>query len=201
MVGASGASLSLTGGTYSADACTQASKQGHDRRLQSSTGQLLSLYVNKVPGASFYEASGEGKLLVSKLHMSAKGDVVTESEHLPNRKIKSDTELAIDEFVGTMSDIYPNLDQEELREQVSSCVQEHVPGEGEGAEEEEEEKNGVGVMSRAKGLAKEAAGAVTRNEETKAEGRLEKEGGTTEGNKAYFRSVIEETNKRATDEA
>ncbi len=127
---------------------------------------------------------------------------MAESEHLPDRKIKSDTELAIDEFVGTMSDIYPNLDQEELREQVSSCVQEYVPGEGEGAEEEEEEEeNGVGVMSKAKGLAKEAAGAVTRNEETKAEGRLEREGGTTEGNKAYFRSLIEETNKRATDEA
>jgi hypothetical protein len=132
--------------------------------------------------------------------MSSKGGAVTESDHLPDRKLKSDTEVAIDEFVGTMLDIYPNLDQEEVREQVSSCVQEYVPGEGEDAEEEEEE-NGVGMMSKAKGLAKEAAGAVARSEETKAEGRLEREGGTTEGNKAYFRSVIEETNKRATDEA
>ena len=136
---------------------------------------------------------------MSKLHMSAKGGVVTESDHLPDRKIKSDTEVAIDEFVGTMSDIHPNLDQEELREQVSSCVQQYVPGEGEDAEEEEEE-NGVGAMSKAKGLAKEVAGTVARNEEMRAEGRLEREGGTTEGNKAYFRGLIEETNKRATDE-
>src|SRR5215210_3108642 len=51
--------------------------------------------------------------------------------------------------------------------------------------------------TKAKGLAKEAAGTVAGNEETKAEGRLEREGDTTEGNKAYFRNLIEETNRRA----
>jgi uncharacterized protein YjbJ (UPF0337 family) len=71
-----------------------------------------------------------------------------------------------------------------------------VPDEDEAAEDEEEQKR-VGMISKAKGLAKEAVGTVVGNEETKAEGRLEREGGTAEGNKAYFRNLIEETNRRA----
>jgi uncharacterized protein YjbJ (UPF0337 family) len=125
---------------------------------------------------------------------------VTEAEHLPDRKTKSDAELAIDAFVDDMLNIHPNLDREEFREQVNACVQGYLPDEDEGAEEEEEEK-GAGATAKAKGLAKEAVGTVVRNEEMKAEGRLEREGDTTEGNRAYFRSLIEETNRRATDRA
>ncbi len=125
---------------------------------------------------------------------------MTEAEHLPDRKMKSDADLAIDAFVDDMLNLHPNLDREEFREQVNACVQGYLPDEDEGAEEEEEEES-AGVTAKAKGLAKEAAGAVVRNEEMKAEGRLEREGGTTEGNRAYFRSVIEETNRRSTDRA
>jgi uncharacterized protein YjbJ (UPF0337 family) len=51
------------------------------------------------------------------------------------------------------------------------------------------------VVQKAKGMAKEAVGKVVGNEEMKAEGREEREG--TEGHRAYFRKVIEESNKRA----
>ncbi len=122
---------------------------------------------------------------------------MSEAEQLPDRKVKSDTDIAVDEFVDYILEIYPNLDREEFHNKISGCVQEYVSDEDEGAEGEEGED--VGAMAKAKGLAKEAAGAVTRSEETKVEGRLEREGSTTEGNKAYFRSRIEETNKRATD--
>jgi uncharacterized protein YjbJ (UPF0337 family) len=127
--------------------------------------------------------------------MSVRGGTVSEADHLPDRKTKSDTDIAIDEFVDDILEIYPNLDREEFHNQISECVQEYISDEDEGAEEEE----GVEVTAKAKGLAKEAAGAVTRSEEMKVEGRLEREGSTTEGNRAYFRSRIEETNRRATD--
>jgi uncharacterized protein YjbJ (UPF0337 family) len=130
--------------------------------------------------------------------MSARGGTVSEAEHLPDRKVKSDTDIAIDEFVDGIVEIYPNLDREEFRNQISGCVQEYV-SEGDGDAEGEEEEEDVGMVTKAKGLTKEAAGAVTRSEEMKAEGRLEREGSTTEGNRAYFRSRIEETNKRAAD--
>jgi uncharacterized protein YjbJ (UPF0337 family) len=120
---------------------------------------------------------------------------VSEAEHLPDRKLKSDTDLAIEAFVDDVSEIHPNVDREGLRERISELVREYVPGKDEGEEEEEEEK--AGVTDKAKGLAKEAAGVVVRNKEMKAEGRLEREGETVEGNRAYFRSVIEETNRRA----
>ena len=119
---------------------------------------------------------------------------MSEAEHLPDRKIKSDTDLAIEAFIDDVSEIHPNVDREGLREGISELVREYVPGEDEGDEEEEEK---AGVTAKAKGLAKEAAGVVVRNEEMKAEGRLEREGETVEGNRAYFRSVIEETNRRA----
>jgi uncharacterized protein YjbJ (UPF0337 family) len=56
-----------------------------------------------------------------------------------------------------------------------------------------------GAMDKAKGLIKEAAGTVTGKEDMKAEGRSER--GAAEGNKEYFRSVIEESNKRSVGEA
>ena len=56
-----------------------------------------------------------------------------------------------------------------------------------------------GAMEKAKGMAKEAAGGVVGDEEMKAEGREEREG--SEGHRAYFRKVIEETNKRASGNA
>ena len=55
-----------------------------------------------------------------------------------------------------------------------------------------------GAMEKAKGRAKEAAGEVMGDEEMKAEGREEREG--TEGHRAYFREIIEESNKRASGE-
>jgi hypothetical protein len=140
--------------------------------------------------------------------MSAKGGAVAEAEHLPDKKTKSDTELAVDTFVDGILETHPNLDREEFREGIRARVQEYVPDEDEGAEdegaeeeEEEEEEKRAGATVKAKGLAKQAAGAVVRDEETKAEGRIEREGGTAEGNRAYFRSLIEETNKRAADGA
>jgi uncharacterized protein YjbJ (UPF0337 family) len=56
-----------------------------------------------------------------------------------------------------------------------------------------------GVVQKAKGMAKEAVGKVVGNEEMKAEGREEREG--TEGHRAYFRKLIEESNKRASRES
>jgi uncharacterized protein YjbJ (UPF0337 family) len=124
---------------------------------------------------------------------------MSETDHLPNRKVKSDTDLVIDTFVDDLSGIHPDLDREKLRQRVSTCVQEYVPDEDEGEEEDEgqEEEKGAGATNKIKGLAKQAAGLVTRNEETKAEGRAERKEGTAEGNKPYFRGLIEETNRRA----
>ena len=65
-----------------------------------------------------------------------------------------------------------------------------------------------GAAQKAKGLAKEAAGTVMGDEEMKAEGRAERKGSEgpaeregTKGHKAYFRKIIEETNKRARGKA
>ena len=63
-----------------------------------------------------------------------------------------------------------------------------------------------GAAQKAKGLAKEAAGTVMRDEKMKAEGRAEREGTEehregTEGHKEYFRNLIEETNRRASGKA
>ena len=61
-----------------------------------------------------------------------------------------------------------------------------------------------GAAQKAKGLAKEAAGAVMGDEGMKAEGRAEREGNEgpaeragAEGHREYFRKIIEETNKRS----
>jgi uncharacterized protein YjbJ (UPF0337 family) len=48
-------------------------------------------------------------------------------------------------------------------------------------------------------MAKEAVGKVMGDEDMKAEGREEREG--AEGHRAYFRKVIEESNKRASGKA
>ena len=56
-----------------------------------------------------------------------------------------------------------------------------------------------GAMEKAKGMAKEAAGKVMGDKQMKAEGREEREG--SEGHRAYFRKVIEETNERASGNA
>ena len=79
----------------------------------------------------------------------------SEAEHLPERKISSDTELAIETFVDDMSEIYPDLDREEFRDEINRCVQEHLPEEDSGEEEEDK-----GLTDRAKGLLQKAAGAV-----------------------------------------
>ena len=64
------------------------------------------------------------------------------------------------------------------------------------------EKKEPGAMEKAKGLAKEAVGKVIGDEEMKAEGHAERgeestsEGQPTEGNREYFRRLIEKTNER-----
>jgi uncharacterized protein YjbJ (UPF0337 family) len=66
------------------------------------------------------------------------------------------------------------------------------------------EKREPGAMEKAKGMAREAAGKVIGDEEMKAEGRAERgeerstsEGHPTEGNREYFRKLIEKTNERS----
>jgi uncharacterized protein YjbJ (UPF0337 family) len=54
-----------------------------------------------------------------------------------------------------------------------------------------------GAMEQAKGMAKEAAGAVVGSERMKAEGRVEREGDDTEGHKKYYRTVIRESMERS----
>jgi hypothetical protein len=61
-------------------------------------------------------------------------------------------------------------------------------GKGEGVAENE-----PGAMEKAKGMAKQAAGAVTGKERMKAEGRIEREGYDTEGHKKYYRTVVRES--------
>jgi uncharacterized protein YjbJ (UPF0337 family) len=58
-------------------------------------------------------------------------------------------------------------------------------------------ENEPGAMEKAKGMAKEAAGKVMGDEEMKAEGRVEREGGTTEGHQEYYRSVVRESMERS----
>ncbi|MBV9455331.1 MAG: hypothetical protein JOZ19_14655 [Rubrobacter sp.] len=78
---------------------------------------------------------------------------MSEAEHLPNRKTSSDTDLAIEAFVDDMSEIYSDLDREEFRDKINTCVQEHLPEEDSGEEDK-------GLADRAKGLLRKAAGAV-----------------------------------------
>ena len=58
-------------------------------------------------------------------------------------------------------------------------------------------ENEPGAMEKAKGIAKEAAGAVVGNERMKAEGSIEREGDDTEGHKKYYRAVIRESMERS----
>ena len=58
-------------------------------------------------------------------------------------------------------------------------------------------ENEPGAMEKARGMAKQAAGAVTGNERMKAEGRIEREGDDTEGHKKYYRTVIRESMERS----
>ncbi len=58
-------------------------------------------------------------------------------------------------------------------------------------------ENEPGAMEKAKGMAKQAAGAVTGKERMKAEGRIEREGYATEGHKKYYRTVVRESMERS----
>ena len=59
------------------------------------------------------------------------------SEGIPGR---SDTELAIEAFVDSIKEIHPNLDREELRDAISTCVHDALDSAGgeEGADGEDE---------------------------------------------------------------
>ena len=52
-------------------------------------------------------------------------------ESIPGR---SDTELAIEAFVGSIEEIHPNIDREEFRDAISACV--HDALDSAGGEEE-----------------------------------------------------------------
>ena len=56
------------------------------------------------------------------------------SESIPG---KSDTELAIEAFVDSMEEIHPNLDREEFRDAVSTCVHDALGSAGEESDGEE----------------------------------------------------------------
>jgi hypothetical protein len=116
------------------------------------------------------------RLLPPKGCLAAKGDEVSEAEHLPKRKTSSDTELVIGTFVDEMSEIYPDLDREEFRDKINRCVQEHLPEEDNGEEGEDK-----GIMDKAKGLFQKAADAV-------------RPGGTS---KEDMRSIIRESVERS----
>lgn len=49
------------------------------------------------------------------------------SESIPGR---SDTELAIEAFVDSIEEIHPNLDREEFRDAVSTCVHDALDSAG-----------------------------------------------------------------------
>jgi hypothetical protein len=61
---------------------------------------------------------------------------VSESEHLPE---SSEEELAIETFVDRMKEIHPNLDREELREEISKYVRDAME-DANGEEETEEDE-------------------------------------------------------------
>ncbi len=61
-------------------------------------------------------------------------------------------------------------------------------------------EKGREAMDRAKGLAKEAAGTVTGNEEMKAEGRLEREEGAA-GEEKELRAIVKKSVERSAGKA
>lgn len=64
---------------------------------------------------------------------------MSESEHLPK---SSEEELATEAFVDRITEIHPNLDSEELRENINEYVRDAIKaaeGEEEGEEDTEEE--------------------------------------------------------------
>ena len=58
-------------------------------------------------------------------------------------------------------------------------------------------ENEPGTMDKAKGMAKQAVGAVTGNERMKSEGSIEREGYDAEGHQKYYRTVIRESMERS----
>ena len=64
-----------------------------------------------------------------------RGGKVSESIHG-----KSDTELAIEAFVDSIEEIHPNLDREEFRDAISTCVHDALDsaGDEEGSDGEDE---------------------------------------------------------------
>jgi len=69
-----------------------------------------------------------------------------------------------------------------------------IKGIGQGGNVTEQEPS---KMEKAKGMAKEVAGTVIRNEGMRAQGRVQRQEPAEEGLKRYFRKVIEESNLRA----
>lgn len=76
---------------------------------------------------------------------------MSEADHLPDKKVKDETDLALEAFVDDIHQIYPDLDREEFRRAMEGYVEQYVPDYGEeedGGEEEEEEERGL--MQKAK---------------------------------------------------
>ncbi len=55
---------------------------------------------------------------------------------------KSDTELSIESFVDSIQEIHPNLDREEFRDAIATCVHDALDSAGGGEESDDEEKSG-----------------------------------------------------------
>jgi hypothetical protein len=60
------------------------------------------------------------------------------SEGIPGR---SDTELAIEAFVDSIEEIHPNLDREEFRDAMSTCVHDALDSAGGEDESDGEDKS------------------------------------------------------------
>ena len=60
------------------------------------------------------------------------------SEGIPGR---SDTELAIEAFVDSIEEIHPNLDREEFRDAISTCVHDALDSAGGEDESDGEDKS------------------------------------------------------------
>lgn len=63
------------------------------------------------------------------------------SDSIPGR---SDTELSIEAFVDSMQEIHPNLDREEFRDAITSCVHDVLDSAGDGEESDNGEESGDG---------------------------------------------------------
>ena len=88
------------------------------------------------PGARPFEDCKVGVDTVAGVE-PARGVKVSES--IPG---KSDTELAIEAFVDSIEELHPNLDREEFRDAISTCVHDALNSADGGEETDGEDESG-----------------------------------------------------------